>query len=132
MSENPNLELARRVWQAIAQADVDTLKELWTEDIVWHVTDQGSPWTGDHVGHAAVLDYLARVGEFGEAYGAQLDDILVSKERILYVCHVTAQRDENAMDTPYGFLARISGGRIAEAWSIPLEPEVTRAFYRRG
>jgi len=132
MSENPNLELARRVWQAIAHADVETLKELWTEDIVWHVTDQGSPWTGDHVGHEAVLDYLAQVGEFGEAYRAHLDDILVSKERILYVCHVSAQRDDRDLETPYGFLARISDGRMAEAWSIPLQPDVTSAFYGRS
>ena len=129
MSEqHPNAEIAERAWQAVAEADFETLEQLWAPDIVWHVTAD-NPWTGDHVGREAILDYLADVGEAGEAYEATLVDILASNDRALILSRVSAQRGEESVDTLQGMLARIENGSIVEVWTLPLEPQLMARFW---
>ena len=128
MAEHPNLQLAHRAWAAVAASDVDALAEIWAPDIVWHVTSR-NPWTGDHVGQDAVLDYLADVGEVGEAYDMRLDDVLVSDERMLLVCHITARRAGKTVETGQLLLARVASGRIAEVWTLPLDPSAFNGFF---
>ncbi len=128
MAEHANLQLAHRAWAAVAASDVDALAEIWAHDIVWHVTGT-NPWTGDHVGQDAVFDYLADVGEVGEAYDMRLDDVLVSDERMLLVFHVTARRAGKTVETGQLLLARVASGRIAEVWTLPLDPAAFHGFF---
>ena len=129
--KHPNRIIAERAWEAVATSDVASLQELWAPDIVWHVTAR-NPWTGDHVGTDAVLDYLAEVGEAGEAYDAGLVDVLVSDDRVLLVCTVNARRSGRTVDTQQCMLARIADGKIAEVWTLPLEPAVLAGFWRES
>ncbi|MBW2273884.1 MAG: nuclear transport factor 2 family protein [Deltaproteobacteria bacterium] len=127
-SEHPNALIAKRAWRAVSEADVDTLRKLWTDDIVWHVTTR-NPWCGDHVGQDAVLDYLANLGDSGDAYDSTLDDVLASDERALLVCGVSAARKGHSVESRYVILARFEGEQIAEVWTMPLEPEVLAAYW---
>lgn len=129
--DHPNLTLAERAWQAVASSDVDTLRQLWTPDIVWHVTTD-NPWTGDHVGTDAVLDYLADVGEAGEAYDASIEDVLVSDHHVLLVYRVNARRGRRSIDTGQCLLARIEGDKMAEVWTLPLDPAAFAEFWRES
>jgi len=127
--KHSNVDLAERSWTAVAEADVEALNSLWSPDIVWHVTAD-NPWTGDHVGREAVLDYLAAVGEAGEAYEARVEDILASDDSLLIVSRVTARRGEHSVDTRQGMLARVEDGRIVEVWTLPLDPGAFSAFWK--
>jgi len=126
---HPNIELAERAWEAVATSDVEALDALWAPDIVWHVTTD-NPWYGDHVGRAAVLDYLADVGEAGEAYDARLDDVLVSDHRILLVTSVTARRGARSVETKQCMLVRVERGRMAEVWTLALDPTAMADFWK--
>ncbi len=129
--DHPNRALAERAWQAVASSDVDTLRELWTPDIVWHVTTD-NPWTGDHVGTDAILDYLADVGEAGEAYDASIEDVLVSDHHVLLLYRVRARRGRRSIDTGQCLLARIEGDQMAEVWTLPLDPAAFDEFWRES
>ena len=62
MRDHPNLDYARRLWDAAAEGDADALRELLTDDVAWRV--RGShPLSGDYQGPEGVLHYLASVGE---------------------------------------------------------------------
>lgn len=126
--KHPNVEIAERAWQAVADADVEALEALWSPDIVWHVT-ANTPWKGDHTGREAVLDYLAELGEAGEAYEASIEDVLASDDRVLIVSRVNARRGDRELDTRQCLLARIEDGRVTEIWTLPLEPSAQRAFW---
>jgi ketosteroid isomerase-like protein len=124
-----NADIARSAWQAVAEADFEALDSLWAPDIVWHVTAD-NPWTGDHLGRDAVLDYLADVGEAGEAYEATLVDVLASDDRALIVSRVTARRGDRSVDTQQCMLARIEDGAIVEVWTLPLDPGAFTEFWK--
>ena len=128
--KHPNLEIAERAWQAVAEADVETLESLWSPDIVWHVTND-NPWTGDHVGRDAVLDYLADVGEAGEAYEARIQDILASDDRVLIVSAIAARRGDRSVETQQCMLARIEQGLIVEVWTLALDPSAFAGFWQQ-
>ena len=127
--KHPNLEIAQRAWEAVAASDVPSLESLWAPEIVWHVTGD-NPWSGDHVGRDAVLDYLAGVGEAGEAYDTKVLDMLASDERVLIVCDVRARRAGRSVDTQQCMLARIQDEKIAEVWTMPLDPRAFVGFWR--
>jgi ketosteroid isomerase-like protein len=129
--KHPNLELAEQAWEAVARSDIEALEALWTPGIVWHVTGD-NPWKGDHVGRDAVFNYLADVGEAGEAYDAILEDILVSPDRVMIVCRVKATRGDRAVDTCQCMLFRIEDGRMAEVWTLPLDPSAFDGFWQAG
>ncbi len=129
LTEHPHALLLRQAWQAAAQSDVATLKELWAEDIVWHVTAE-TPWRGDHVGHEAVLEYLAQVGESGQTYNTELKDVLVGNGYAALVCSVSTKRGNRLLEFDQVLLGRFEERRIAEVWALPIEPQAVGDFWR--
>jgi ketosteroid isomerase-like protein len=130
MIDHPNSLLARQSWQAVADSDVETLKALWSPDVVWHVTSNNR-WRGDHVGHDAVLEYLAQVGEAGDTYDAALEDVLVSDDRIAMVFSVKTRRGQHELETSYMLAARVRDGQLVEIWSLPFEPMKSGEFWTK-
>jgi ketosteroid isomerase-like protein len=128
MTYDQNLRLAHRAWEAVATGDIDALQEVWADDIAWHVTGT-NPWTGTHVGRDAICEYLADVGEIGEAYDTRLEDMLVSEGRVAFVCHVTARRGGKTVETQQILMARIEADKIAEVWTVPLDPSAFDGFF---
>jgi hypothetical protein len=126
--KHPNLELAERAWEAVARSDVEALEALWAPGIVWHATG-ASPWSGDHVGRDAVFNFLADVGEAGEAYDASLEDILVSPDRVMIICRVRATRRGRTIDARQSMLFRIEDGRMTEVWTLPLDSAAFLEFW---
>ena len=128
MSQHSNETLIRDALRAVARGDGETLKRLCVDGIQWHATGR-TPWGGDHKGIDAVLDYLGRVGEAADVYEADLADLLVSEERVATVMQISARRGDRRLEVQFVILYRIAGGKIAEVWSAPLDPQATDAFW---
>ena len=62
MEEHANILLLRRAYDAFGQGDMATLREVFAEDIVWHVPRR-SLISGHHRGRDAVLGVFARAAE---------------------------------------------------------------------
>jgi ketosteroid isomerase-like protein len=128
MPKGHNENMAWRAWRAVSEADIDTLREIWSEKILWHATGK-NPWAGSYEGPNAVLDYLARVGESVDIFDASLDDVLTSDDRIALVFHVHTERGNRRLDLSYSLLARLENGEVAEVWTTPLNPEALEQFW---
>ena len=59
---HPNEDLTRRGFDAFGKGDVDTLRELFDQDAVWHVPGR-SQLSGDHRGMDAILGNFAKTAE---------------------------------------------------------------------
>ena len=134
MEQHPNAKLAAASWLAVSNSDVEALEKLWADDIVWHSTGR-NPWAGTYVGREAVLDYLARVGEAVDTYDARLDDVLVSDDRLMLVCHMqlrhAGHEEQEELEVDELLLARIENGKIAEVWLLALDPRVIKAYWEK-
>ena len=129
-SEHPNALLIRQAWQAVAHSDVDTLRALWADDIVWHVTGN-NPWRGTRVGIANVIDYLAQVGESGDTYDMSLESVMANDQYAALICHVSTKRADRVLDVRQVLLCRFEGRRIREVWTLSLDPQAVDAFWQR-
>ncbi|MBW2695233.1 MAG: nuclear transport factor 2 family protein [Deltaproteobacteria bacterium] len=127
-TEHPKALLIQQSWQAVAHSDVDTLKALWDEDIVWHVT-ANNPWRGEHIGHEAVLEYLAQLGDSGESYNTTLHCVMANDEYAAAICHVSTKRDDRVLEVGQILLGRFEGRKIKEIWALSLDPQAVERFW---
>jgi uncharacterized protein len=106
-----------------AGGDLGPVEELLAEDVVWHVPGT-SPIAGDYRGREAVLGYFRtrrelaggaiKITKHGEAHH---DEALVQ----LADGHAVIAGREVSWRTAGVY--RVAGGRIAEAWLVPLDQE---------
>lgn len=68
MSGSENSALGRRAWEAISDSDLDALRRLWSEKLVWHAEGGGHPWSGHFEGRDAVIEHLAQIGDSVEQF----------------------------------------------------------------
>ena len=62
MSEHPNVAVINRMTKAVFENDSDTLTDLFTEDMTFHVRGP-LPRPGDHQGVAGFLEALGAIFE---------------------------------------------------------------------
>ncbi|MFP6639898.1 MAG: nuclear transport factor 2 family protein [Myxococcota bacterium] len=126
--DHPNCLLILQCWQAAGQGDPDTLRALWAENIVWHVT-ANTPWRGDHVGQEAVLEYLAQVGDLEDPYDLTLQAVFANDDYGVVVFHVETQRDGHSLSVDQILFGRFEERRIAEIWTFSLDAQAIEEFW---
>jgi ketosteroid isomerase-like protein len=106
-----------------AGGDVAPVGDLLAEDVVWHVPGT-SPIAGDYRGRAAVLGYFRRRRQL--AGGA----IAITKiaeahhdEALVQLADGRAMIGGEEVAWRTAGVYRVAGGRIAEAWLVPLDQE---------
>lgn len=127
--DHPNAKLARTAWEAVSASDVDTIQRVCAEDLVWHASGRG-PRAGHYRGRAAVLDYLATIGDAAERFDSRLDHVLVNEDLVAVLFHVTGRRRGRVLDTDFILLFRIESGRIAEIWSVARDQHAVDEFWK--
>jgi len=125
---HPHFALARRLWDAIALADVEMLRELMTEKTTWRMCGR-SPLAGLYEGPEAILPFMARVGELTEDLHSNLIDIFVNDRGAVMRYSVHAVRGPQHLDTEHLFLIRIENGRIREAVFAPVDQYAYDCFF---
>lgn len=127
--DHPNAQLARRLWDAIAFGDADGVRAVLAPDLVWRATARGAPWSGTHQGVDAAIDALARIGEATDVFDADLVDVLASDDRIVILFRVHLAIGPRQLDLDYLMLGRVTGERIHDVVTAPLDPVAIEAFW---
>ena len=122
------VQIAKTVWQAVSEGDVDTLSEVCTEDLAWHASGQG-PRAGSYRGQEQVFAYLASIGEDTERFDLTLEDILVGGERGALLFRISGLRKGRQLETGYILLFRIEGDRLAEVWTVARDQYAVDEFW---
>src|SRR5947209_11730063 len=98
MTEHSNSEAIRRAYEAFNKGDVETLREMLAEDIVWHVPGRSS-LAGTYRGRDATLAYFGRMDELTEgSYHAELGDVVGNGELVVSIDRSSGRRGEVTYD----------------------------------
>jgi uncharacterized protein len=109
-----DVETVRRFYAAFAARDLETVRECFAADAIWHLPGRGAI-AGDHHGWNAIRDdFLAKVGPLSGAPCAPLIDVAVGVDHVVAVQHATADHNGRRLDVTGCQLIRMEGGRIAE------------------
>ena len=112
-----------------ADGEVAGVRELLTDDVVWHVPG-ASAIAGEHRGVEAVLAYMdARRRIMDGTFRVTVHGASVIAGRVVQLAGGCAMRDgrEVAWETVGVF--RVSDGRIAECWLVPFDQAAFDAIW---
>jgi len=121
-------DLARAAWQAVSEADVDALRRLIADDVVWHASGRGAR-AGAFRGRDAILDYLAGIGDDADEFESELEDVLVGEDRTAILFRVSGQREGRLLEAGFVLLMRFEDNRIAELWSVARDQYAVDEFW---
>ena len=128
-TEHPNALLILQCWQAVSHSDPETLRALWSEDIVWHVTVK-NPRHGDHEGPDAILDYLSRIGEINHTYELTLQGVIANEEYGIVTFHVDSELDGRTLSADQILFGKFKERRLTEIWTLALDPGAVQEFWQ--
>jgi ketosteroid isomerase-like protein len=115
---HPNEELVRRGFDAFNTGDIDTIRELFDQDAVWHAPGR-NPLAGDHQGVDAILGFFARAMEVtGGTFRAELHDVVANDEHAVAIYVSRGQREGRTLDNNTVLVSHIRDGRLAETWQL--------------
>jgi hypothetical protein len=129
MSEHPNVTTVNRMTKAILDQDRETLAEIFTEDLLLHLTGP-LPRAGDHYGVDGLLEVIGNLFEvtqgdlsFDQRFCLGTDGWAAEFERTEF------GRGGEQIGSHIAFIYRFDEARIAEMWMLPDLPPSSAAFF---
>jgi ketosteroid isomerase-like protein len=128
MSENS--DALKRGYEAFNNGDIDTVREIFEEDIRWEGPNaDGVPMSGTHEGRDAVLQALGSIGENFEKFHVSPDELVEEGETIVVLSHLDAKsKSGNEIKLPGVEVWRMSGGKAKRVQSVSDTAEIKRAI----
>jgi uncharacterized protein len=115
---HPNEELVRRGFDAFAKGDVDTLRELFDQDAVWHVPGRNQ-LSGDYRGMDTILGLFAKIAELsGGTFRIDLHDVVANDDHAVGIYVGRGEREGRTLEDRNVLVTHIRNGKIAEAWLL--------------
>ncbi|MFC0457627.1 nuclear transport factor 2 family protein [Arthrobacter liuii] len=115
MGSQEDAALVRRGYEAFIAGDMDTLRELFADDIVWHAAGTGE-LAGDKKGPDAVLAYFGELAS--RATGSlkvTLEDVAPGDRYTVGIQSNHAERNGRTLDQRQVVVFSISDGKVTEA-----------------
>ena len=120
-------DLARSFFGAYGRGDLDTMRScLAAGAVTWITNAEGGV---DRVeGRDAFMDRLPDTED--AAWSTEITQVLASdEERVMTGIEVRAERQGRELHNFAAFLARVSGGLIAELWMVEARPAYSDEFW---
>jgi ketosteroid isomerase-like protein len=113
---HPNEELVRRGFEAFSKGDVDTLRELFGPDAVWHAPGR-SPLSGDHRGVDDILGFFARTLELtAGTFRVELHDVVANDEHAVALYVARGEREGRTLEDRSVLVSHVRNGKLLETW----------------
>lgn len=127
-AQQASIERTRKGYTAFDAGDVNTVLELFADNIVWHVGGK-SKYAGDYKGKQAVLEFFGRLMQDGFVQKHDLHDILASDDHIVTLATVTGTYQGRTMSGQVVDVAHENDqGQLIEFWRISADQEAFDEF----
>jgi uncharacterized protein len=119
---HPNEDLVRRGYEAFAKGDMDTLRELFDPEIVWHFPGR-SVLAGDHRGTDAVLGFFGKTIELtAGTFQVEVHDVVADDRHTVGLHLATGEREgRTLLEDREVLVFHIRDGKVVEV-AVPREP----------
>jgi ketosteroid isomerase-like protein len=129
MADEPNLDLMRRGYAAYTSGDMDTINELFADDVVWHVAGR-SPISGDYVGKEQVFGFFGRLQELSQGTSqVEVHDLLADAEHGVAIVTESATRDGRSFEGRTVHVLHLTDGKVTEFWDAHIDQSSADEFW---
>jgi len=129
MADHPNLELLRRGYAAYDSGDMDTINELFADDVVWHIAGR-SPLSGDYTGKEQVFGFFAKLVEMSDGTSkVAVHDLLANDEHGVAVVTESATRQGRHFEGNAAHVFHLHGGQVTEFWDAQTDQYAADEFW---
>jgi len=119
--EHPNAALLRRLYDAYARRDRETICSLIAEDCRWNVPGRG-PKSGTHVGHAAILELFRDLMRASKGSAViELHDVLANDTTAVALQTGRATIDGVTSDLKEVLVHTIRDGKVVDMWEYQFD-----------
>ena len=126
---HPNEDLMKKGYEAFGSGDLDAVRELFADDIVWHVPGR-SPLSGDYKGKEEVLGFLAKTMEMtGGTFKLDVHDVMANAEHGVVLTTATAEREGKRLTNRAVQVVHIRDGKLTESWFHPEDQYAADEFW---
>lgn len=123
-SERVVREFHERQGRFYGGGDSEPLREMLTDDVVWHVPGR-NPIAGDHTGIDAVMGYFERRRALARAtFRVHVREVLASGDLVVQLAGGTAQLGGRDVAWETIGIFRVRDGKIAEGRLVPFDQHV--------
>jgi ketosteroid isomerase-like protein len=113
---HPNEDLIRRGYDAFSSGDMQTLRELFHPDIVWHAPGR-SQLAGDYQGVDAVLGFFGQTMELtGGTFRVEVHDVVANDQHAVGLNSVHAERAGKTLEDYNTLVFHVRDGEVTEVW----------------
>ncbi len=115
---HPNEELLKQGYEAFDKGDMDTLRELFAPDIIWHAAGTGE-FSGDFKGIDEVLTFFGKLVQATDGtFKVDVHDILANDEHGVVLSTSSATKGGESLSGPGVEVYHVKDGKITEAWTL--------------
>jgi len=129
MTDHPNLDLLRRGYAAYGAGDMDTINELFHDDVVWHVAGH-SPIAGDYEGKEQVFGFFGKLAELsGGTSKVEVHDLLADDEHGVALVKESATRNGRSHEGQATHVFHVRDGKVTEFWDAQVDQYAADEFW---
>ncbi len=119
--EHPNAVLLRRLYDAYARRDRDTICEVLAQDCRWNVPGRG-PKSGTHVGQDAILELFRDLMRTSKGSAViELHDVLANDATAIALQTGRATINGNTSELKEVLVHTIRDGKVVEMWEYQFD-----------
>jgi ketosteroid isomerase-like protein len=129
MADHPNVELLRKGYQAYSRGDMETINELFADDVEWHVAGR-SQLAGNYHGKDEVFGFFGKIIELsGGTARFEVHDVLANDEHGVALVTGSASRAGRDFTGKDVHTFHIRDGKVVEFWDSPLDQYAIDEFW---
>lgn len=129
MAEHANAELFRRGYAAFGAGDLDTVRSLLADDVVWHNAGNNH-LSGDYTGVEATIGlFLKLFEESGGTFKLDLHDVLANDDHAVALVTASASKGDSSFNSRAAHVVHIRGGKLTESWFFGEDEAAADAFW---
>jgi ketosteroid isomerase-like protein len=115
MGAEENVAVMRRAYEAFNTGDMETLTEVFDENMAWHLPGR-SKFASDYQGRDATLEYFGKIGqETGGTFRAELQDMTADAEgRVVGIQRSSGDRNGKHLDVSNCIVFQLKDGRVTD------------------
>ena len=124
-----NVVLLKRAYAAFSKGDLDTIRDISTEDCVWRTP--GYPhFEAEYKGRDGIIQYLTKLVELTDGtFKVEPTAFMADDDQVMVLSHVTASRLGRLLDAHAVHVYDVHDGKVFETTEFVSEPKKLEAFW---